>query len=71
VHRVWWDLRSDATANAIYGRGEGTPSEWAFRQLVPVGTYRVTIEVGDDLVTRTVQVRDEPSDGVRQAHPRR
>jgi photosystem II stability/assembly factor-like uncharacterized protein len=71
VHRVWWDLRSDATANATYGRGEGTPSEWAFRQLVPVGTYRVTIEVGDDLVTRTVQVRDEPSDGVRQAHPRR
>ena len=70
VHSVWWELRSDATADAEHSRGMGTPSEWAYRQLVPIGTYTVTVTVGDDAVSTTVTVRDEPSEGVRQARPR-
>jgi hypothetical protein len=71
VHSVLWDLRSDDTADAVQGRGEGTPSEWAFRQLVPAGSYRVVIRAGGESASRTVKVRDEPVEGVRQAHPRR
>ena len=71
VHSVWWDLRSDDTADATYERGSGTPSEWAFRQLVPEGTYRVTVQVGGENRTRTVRVRGEPADGIRQAATRR
>jgi photosystem II stability/assembly factor-like uncharacterized protein len=72
IHRVWWDLRSDVTANAAYTRGAGmTPSEWAYRQLVGEGTYRVTVRVGGREVVRSVKVRDEPVDGVGQAPMRR
>ncbi|HSM59445.1 MAG TPA: hypothetical protein VK849_01555, partial [Longimicrobiales bacterium] len=72
VHAVWWDLRSDATAEAEYGRGAGaTPSEWAYRQLVAVGSYRVTVSAGERERTVTVAVRDEPVYGVRQAPLRR
>jgi photosystem II stability/assembly factor-like uncharacterized protein len=71
VHSVWWDLRSDATADATQPRGSGTPSEWAYRQLVPVGTYTVTVRAGGAERTRAVTVRDEPVDGVRQVPPRR
>jgi len=71
VHSVWWDLRSDATADATQARGTGTPSEWAYRQLVPIGTYTVVIRTGDEESRTTVKVRDEPVDGVRQAPIRR
>jgi photosystem II stability/assembly factor-like uncharacterized protein len=70
VHSLWWDLRSDATAAATYSRGMGTPSEWAYRQLVPVGTYTVTVRAGGEEVSTTVKVRNEPVDGVKQARPR-
>ena len=72
IHTVWWDLRSDGTANAEYGREAGmTPSEWAYRQLVPVGTYTVTVRTAGEEASTTVKVRDEPADGVRQASPRK
>lgn len=71
VHSLWWDLRSDATEGAIQPRGSGTPSEWAYRQLVPVGTYTVTVLAGGAEVAATVTVRDEPAEGVRQVPLRR
>jgi photosystem II stability/assembly factor-like uncharacterized protein len=71
IHSVWWDLRSDATADAVQTRGSGTPSEWAYRQLVPVGTYTVVVRAGGEMSRTTVKVRDEPVDGVRQAPSRR
>ncbi len=71
VHSVWWDLRSNATTGAEHARGMGTPSEWAYQQLVPLGTYRVTVRIGDQESSTTVTVRDEPVDGVRQAPLRR
>jgi photosystem II stability/assembly factor-like uncharacterized protein len=72
IHTLWWDLRSDGTADAEYGRGAGmTPSEWAYRQLVPVGAYTVTVRADGREVSTMVKVRDEPADGVRQAPPRR
>ena len=71
VHAVWWDLRSDATADLTQPRGSGTPSEWAYRQLVPVGSYTVIVRVGGEESRTVVQVRDEPVDGVRQAPLRR
>ncbi|MEJ2540826.1 MAG: hypothetical protein P8188_12790, partial [Gemmatimonadota bacterium] len=71
VHAVWWDLRSDATADLTQPRGSGTPSEWAYRQLVPVGSYTVVLRVSGHESRSVVQVRDEPVDGVRQAPLRR
>jgi len=71
VHSVWWDLRSNATADATQARGTGTPSEWAYHQLVPVGTYTVVVGADGREVSTTVKVRDEPVDGVRQAPSRR
>jgi photosystem II stability/assembly factor-like uncharacterized protein len=71
VHRVWWDLRSDDSATSVYARGMGTPSEWAYRQLVPVGTYTVVVRAGGREARTTVKVREEPVGGVRQAHPRK
>jgi photosystem II stability/assembly factor-like uncharacterized protein len=72
IHSLWWDLRPEGTADAVYGRGAGmTPSEWAYRQLVPVGTYTVTVRIDGREVSTVVKVRDEPADGVRQASPRK
>ncbi len=71
IHSVWWDLRSDATTGLTQPRGSGTPSGWAFRQLVPVGTYSVIVRVGGNESRTTVHVRDEPAEGVRQAPMRR
>ena len=70
VRSVWWDLRSQTTADATYRRGMGTPSEWAYRQLVPAGTYRVVIQAGGETVSTTVKVREEPA-GDGQAAARR
>jgi hypothetical protein len=72
VHRLWWDLRPDEAAGREYpGRSAGlTPSEWAYRQLVPAGAYAVTVRAGERVATRTVTVRNEPRDGIRQVRPR-
>ena len=71
VHSVWWDLRSDATAESTHSRGMGTPSEWAYQQLVPIGTYTVVVRTAGQMVSTTMTVRDEPVDGVRQVPSRR
>jgi hypothetical protein len=71
VHQVWWDLRSDATAEATQSRGSGTPSEWAYQQLVPFGSYSVTLRAGGRESRTMVKVRDEPLEGVRQVPLRR
>ena len=70
VHSVWWDLRSNATADATQARGTGTPSEWAYQQLVPAGTYRVVVQVGGDTVSTMVKVREEPASAGQAASRR-
>ena len=70
LHRVVWDLKSDATAAEPPPREGLTPSEWAFRRLVPLGTYTVTVDAGGHRAERYVNVRPEP-DGVRQVPARK
>ncbi|MBT6886420.1 MAG: hypothetical protein HOA23_00005, partial [Gemmatimonadales bacterium] len=45
----------------------GTPSEWAYQQLVPAGTYRVVVRAGGETMSTRVKVRVEPMNGVLQA----
>jgi len=69
INRVVWDLRSDATIADPPARQGRTPSEWAFQQLVPAGTYSVSVTAGTDSSTGSITVRDEPEGG-RQVPPR-
>jgi len=70
IHRVVWDLRSDATVAAPPPRRGRTPSEVRFAATVPVGSYGVRVSVGGRSARGTVEVRPEP-DGVKQAAVRR
>jgi photosystem II stability/assembly factor-like uncharacterized protein len=72
VHRVHWNLESDATRSApsaptVGGGLEPQPR----RRAVPPGTYRVSLEAGGISTTRPVEVRSERPDGVTRVLPRK
>jgi hypothetical protein len=52
MNRVQWDLRGDAPAATAGGRRAPAP-------LATAGTYRVTLRVGGQELTRTVRVVDD------------
>ncbi|MBI3664601.1 MAG: glycosyl hydrolase [Acidobacteria bacterium] len=72
IHRVNWDLKPDKDEKAAAPRrGELTLSEADFRERVPAGIYRVTLTAGGASETRTIAVRPEARDGVKQGNVRK
>ena len=70
IHRVNWDLKADRAPET--GQAPAvTLSEKHFRERVPAGLYKVTLEVGGNKETRTLVVRREPADGVKQVNVRK
>jgi hypothetical protein len=68
LHRVEWDLETDAARRA--GFGSGTASEQQRSRRVAPGVYRITLQAGEATLTRTVEVRAEEADRPRRVWPR-
>jgi hypothetical protein len=68
MHRISWDLETDAAQAA--GSGGGTASEQQRRRRVAPGLYRITLRAGEATLIRTVEVRAEDAGRPRRVWPR-
>ena len=68
MHRVQWDLETDAAQAA--GTAGGTASEQQRSRRVAPGVYRITLQVGEATLIRTVEVRAEEANRPRRVWPR-
>jgi len=73
LHRVHWDLESDATRAAPPPpqTGGGGVEPQPRRRAVKPGKYQVTLEAAGRSMTRSIEVRPERVDGVSRVLPRK